>query len=193
MLPITKEKAVEILKSFNPENSELVHYLSSGCIMKQVAKHLNEDENYFELLGLLHDVDWTLTKNNPEEHISLAPKILRENGFDEEFISIIVSHVYGYDEIPKYKNELRTKPIEHILAASETLTGIIYAYALMRGKKISDMEVSGLKKKFKDKKFAENCKREIILEIEKGNIPIDEFFKIGIEGMKSIKEEIGLD
>lgn len=193
MLPITKEKAVEILKSFNPENSELVHYLSSGAIMKQVAKHLNEDENYFELLGLLHDVDWTLTKNNPEEHISLAPKILRENGFDEEFISIIVSHVYGYDEIPKYKNELRTKPIEHILAASETLTGIIYAYALMRGKKISDMEVSGLKKKFKDKKFAENCNREIILEIEKANIILDEFLKIGIEGMKEIKEEIGLD
>ena len=68
-----------------------------------------------------------------------------------------------------------------------------HAYALMRGKKISDMEVSGLKKKFKDKAFAANCSREIIMEIEKTGLSLDEFFRIAIESVKNIKSEIGLE
>lgn len=192
-LPISREKAIEILKSFNPEISEMNHYLESEAIMRGVARHLKEDEEYYAMLGLLHDVDWTKTKSNPAEHMSLAPKILEENGFDKDFIDVIVSHVYGYEEIPKYFEEKRTRPIEHILAASETLTGLIHAYALMRGKKISDMEVSGLKKKFKDKVFAKNCNREIIKEIENAGIPLDDFFKIGIDAIASIKEEVGLE
>ena len=78
------------------------------------------------------------------------------------------------------------------MAASETITGIIYAYALMRGKKISDMEVKGLKKKFKDKKFAENCNRDIVREIEQTGLTLDEFFQIAIDSVKKIKDQIGL-
>lgn len=193
MLPISREEAIKILKSFNPEKYEMIHYISSGAIMKYVAKHIGDDEEYYEMLGLLHDVDWTLTKDNPTEHASLAPKILKEKGFDEDFIEIIVSHVYGYSEIPKYLEKKRLKPIEHILAASETLTGLIYSYALMREKNISTMEVSGLKKKFKDKKFAENCKREIISEIELAEIDLETFFKLGIEAVREIKGEVGLN
>ena len=82
--------------------------------------------------------------------------------------------------------------MEFCLASAETLTGIIYAYALMRGKRISDMEVKGLKKKFKDKTFAANCNREIIREIEKAGLSLDEFFGIAIDGIKSIKGDVGL-
>ena len=75
---------------------------------------------------------------------------------------------------------------------AETLTGIIYAYAIMKSKRISGMEINGLKKKFKDKRFAANCNRELVKEIEKIGLNLDEFFDISINAIKSIKEEIGL-
>ncbi|NMB67023.1 HDIG domain-containing protein [Candidatus Woesearchaeota archaeon] len=192
ILPISKEKAIELLKSYNQEQSDMNHYLESAAVMKQIAKEIGEDEEYYEMLGLLHDVDWSLTKNDSKNHLTLAPEILRKNGFDEEFINIIVSHGYGYD-CAGLKDKKREKKIEFILAASETITGLIHAYALMRGKKISDMEVSGLKKKFKDKAFAAGCNREIISEIEKAGISLDNFFRIAIEGIKNIKEQVGLE
>ena len=111
--------------------------------------------------------------------------------FDEKFISIIVSHGYGFD-CAGLNDKKRSQKEEFALAASETISGLVYAYARMRGNKISDMEVSGLKKKFKDKSFAAGCSRDIILESEKLGISLDEFFAIAIEGMKKIKDEIGL-
>jgi len=193
-LPITREKAIELLKSI-PGNGEfeMIHYLESEAIMRGVARRLNEDENYWGMLGLLHDVDWGLTKNEPEKHLTLAPEMLKKEGFDDEFIKTVLSHGYGFEELPELKDKQRSKKIEFALAASETMTGIVYAYALMRGKRISDMEVKGLKKKFKDKAFAAGCNREIIREIEKTGISLDEFFQIAIDSMKGIKSEIGLE
>ncbi len=193
-LPITREKAIELLKSI-PGNGEfeMIHYLESEAIMRGVARRLNEDENYWGMLGLLHDVDWGLTKSDVEKHLTLAPEMLKKEGFDDEFIENVLSHGYGFEELPELKDKQRSKKIEFALAASETMTGIVYAYALMRGKRISDMEVKGLKKKFKDKAFAAGCNREIIREIEKTGIPLDEFFQIAIDSMKGIKSEIGLE
>ena len=191
-LPITREEALELLKSMPQETSDMNHYLETEAIMRALAERFNEDKEYWGMLGLLHDVDWSLTKNNWEEHASKAKEILKEKGFDEEFIQIIQSHTYCCDEIPVFKEKQRTKKIEYCLIAAETLTGIIYAYALMRGKKISDMEVKGLKKKFKDKTFAANCKRESVREIEKAGLDLDEFFEISINAIKEIKEQIGL-
>jgi putative nucleotidyltransferase with HDIG domain len=191
--PISREQAIELLESMHQSQSDLNHYLESEAIMKELANHFSEDENYWAMLGLLHDVDWALTKNNLSQHGSIAKKLLEEKGFDNQFIQIIQSHVYGYKENPEFKDKKRTEKIEHSLAASETLTGLIYAYALMRGRKISDMQVKGLKKKFKDKAFAANCDREIIREIEKAGLNLDEFFKISIEAIKNIKNQIGLE
>ncbi|PJE81748.1 hypothetical protein COU58_00785 [Candidatus Pacearchaeota archaeon CG10_big_fil_rev_8_21_14_0_10_32_42] len=191
-IPISREKALLILKEQNPEKFDLIHYLMSEAVMREVALKLGEDTNYYGMLGLLHDVDWTLTKNDVKTHLTKAPQILKELGFPSEFIETIVSHGYGFD-CAGLKDEKRTKKVEHALAASETTTGLIYAYALMRGKKISDMEVKGLKKKFKDKAFAAGCDREIISEIEKTGLPLDEFLGCAISGIQKIKEEIGLN
>lgn len=193
-LAITREQAIELLKKYNKEEdkADFNHFFESEAIMKELAKKLGEDENYWGMIGLLHDIDWGLTKNNVTEHLTKAPEILKQAGFDEEFVSNIVSHGCGF-ECANLKDKKREKKIEYALAASETLTGLIYAYAIMRGKKISDMEVSGLKKKFKDKAFAAGCDRNIIKECEKLGITLDEFLKIGIEGMKKIKNEIGLE
>ncbi len=191
-LPISREQAIELLKKFPQADSDMNHYLESEAIMKSLAKKIGEDENYWGMLGLLHDVDWALTKNNSKEHLTKAPKILKEAGFDNEFIEIILSHGYGWD-CAGLSEKKRSRKIEYALAASETLTGIIHAYALMRGGKISDMEAKGLKKKFKDKAFAAGCRREIIEEIENLGISMEEFFEIAIEGIKNIKDQVKLN
>ena len=198
---ISREKAIELLNSFEQKESDMNHYLESEAIMRGLAEHFNSlpssseqvDADYWGMLGLLHDVDWALTRENPSEHLSKTPEILKEAGFDEEFIGIVLSHGYGHEILPQWKNKQREKKVEHALAAAETMTGIIYAYALMRGKRISDMEVKGLKKKFKDKAFAQNCNREIIREIEKTGLELSEFFQISIDALKNIKGEIGLE
>ena len=191
-LPIKRDQAIELLKSMPQEKSDMNHYLETEAIMKSLARHFNEDEEYWAMIGLLHDVDWALTKNDWTGHTVKAEELLKEKGFDDEFIQIVQSHGYGYDEIPIFKDKKRTKKIEYCLIASETLTGIIYAYALMRGRKIYDMEVKGLKKKFKDKTFAANCNRELVREIEKTGLDLSEFFKIAIDAVKEIAEEVGL-
>lgn len=191
-LPINREQAIELLKIHNNDASDWNHFLESEAIMRELAKKLGEDEEYFGMLGLLHDIDWGLTKHDTTLHLTKAPEILKEAGFDEEFISNLVSHGCGF-ECAGLKDKKRQKKIEFALAASETLTGLIHAYAIMRGKKISDMEVSGLKKKFKDKAFASGCNREIIKECENLGLTLDEFLTIGIEGVKKIKDEVGLN
>ncbi len=192
-LPLNRGQALELLKKDNPSEANLNHYLESEAIMRGLAEHFGEDIEYWGMLGLLHDIDWERTQNNVEEHGTQSADILAEAGFDENFIHILQSHVYGYDKIPKFADKKRSEKIEHCLAAAETLTGIIYAYALMRGKKISDMKAKGLKKKFKDKTFASNCNRDVIREIEKAGLELSEFFQISIESIKKIKDEIGLE
>ena len=192
-LPITREQAIELLKSYDQKESDFNHYLESEAIMRALAEKLGEDVEYWSMLGLLHDIDWALTREDWKEHCTKAVEILKEKGFDDGFIELVQSHGYSYDEIPAFKDKKRTKKIEHALTAAETLTGLIYAYALMRGKKISGMEASGLKKKFKDKRFAENCRRDLIKEIEQVGLSLDEFFELSIEAMKKIKDQIGLD
>jgi predicted hydrolase (HD superfamily) len=142
------------------------------------------------MLGLLHDVDWGLTKDNSKEHLTKAPAILREAGFDEEFIELLVSHGYGFD-CAGLLDKKRSEKKEFILAASETITGIVHAYALMRGG-IEGMVVKGLRKKFKDKNFAAGCHREIVREIEEV-MELDDFFEVAIESIKKIRGDVGLE
>jgi putative nucleotidyltransferase with HDIG domain len=193
-LPIYREQAIELLKKYNnpDDKSDWNHFLESEAIMRELAHKLGEDSEYWGMLGLLHDIDWGITKEDSTKHLTEAPEILKEAGFDEDFINNVVSHGCGF-ECAGLKDKKRTKKEEYALAASETLTGLIHAYALMRGKKISDMEISGLKKKFKDKAFAAGCNREIIKECENLGISVDEFLKIGIDGIKKIKEDVGLE
>lgn len=190
---ISRDQALELLNSMPQEASDLNHYLETEVIMKALAKHFGEDEEYWGMLGLLHDVDWSLTKGDWSQHTIKAEEILKEKGFDDAFVQIVQSHGYGYDEIPVFKDKKRYSKVEHCLIASETLTGIIFAYALMRGKNISSMEVKGLKKKFKDKGFAANCNRDLVREIELTGLELSEFFQLAIDAVKGIKEKIGLE
>lgn len=190
---MSREEAIALLKSMPQLDSDMNHYLETEAIMRSLAEKFGEDAEYWGMVGLLHDVDWALTKNNLSEHCIKAAEMLREKGFDDKFVEDVQSHGYGHDEIPSLKDKKRTSKIQHCLTAAETLTGIIYAYALMRGRKVSDMDARGLAKKFKDKKFAANCNRELVKEIELTGLPLDSFFGLAIEAIKRIKSDIGLE
>ena len=125
--------------------------------MRWYARELGygEDEEFWGQVGLLHDIDFELY---PEQHCVKAPELLREAGVGEDMIHAIVSHGYGIcvDVVPEHE-------MEKVLFAADELTGLIGAAAKMRpSKSVMDMEVSSLKKKYKDKKFAAGCSREVI-------------------------------
>ena len=191
-LPLNRDEAWELVKKHNSDQSDLSHYLESETVMRALAKKFGEDEEYWGMLGLLHDIDWGITKDDVKTHLTKAPQILKDANFDDKFIQIIISHGYGFD-LPGLEEKKRTKKIEHALACAETITGLIHSYALMRENKMEGMEPSGLKKKFKDKKFAAGVHREIIKECEQLNLNLEEFFALSIEAIKNIASEVGLE
>jgi uncharacterized protein len=188
-LPISREEALKLIGQYNQDISDINHLLESEAIMGALAKRLGEPEDYWKMLGLLHDIDWGITKQNTSEHLTKAPIILKEAGFDDKFIQTIVSHGYCFD-CAGLKDQKRTEKIEHALACAETITGLIHPYALMR-KGLDGMEASGLKKKMKDKRFAAGVNRWIIMECEKLGLTLDEFLDISIKAVQSIANEVG--
>jgi uncharacterized protein len=189
-IPITRDQAWELITKYNTEKSDLNHYLESEAVMKAVANKIGEDPEYYGMLGLIHDIDWGITKNNPQNHLTKAPEILKEAGFDDNFIEIILSHGYGFD-CANLLEKSRSEITQFALASSETITGLIHAYALMRP--IDSMTSSKLNKKFKDKTFASAVRRDVILECEKIPIPKEVFFTLAIEAIKSIKHSVSLE
>ncbi len=191
MIPISREQAWQLVKKYNSDEKDLIHYLESEAVCRALAERLNEDKYYFGMLGLLHDIDWGITKDNVQTHLTKAPDILKYAGFDEKFIETIISHGYGFD-CGNLLDKKRTKKEQFILACGETVTGLIHAYAIMRPEKLEGMKVNSLMKKFKDKTFARGVDREIILECEKLGLSLEEFFEIAIESIKKIKKDVGL-
>ena len=152
-----REEAFEILKKYNKDEFHIRHALTVEGVMRYFAKELNEDVEYWGNIGLLHDVDFELY---PEEHCKKCIELLRENNVDESIIHSICSHGYGLCTDVKPEHIM-----EKVLFATDELTGLIWAAAKMRpSKSVMDMELSSLKKKFKDKKFAAGCSRDVIIK-----------------------------
>lgn len=149
--------ALALLRKYNTEPFHLQHALTVEAVMGWYAQNLGyEDEaEFWSAAGLLHDVDF---EKWPEEHCKKAPELLAEIGCSEELIHAVCSHGYGLCSDVEPTHEM-----EKVLFAADELTGLIGAAARMRpSKSCSDMEVASLKKKFKDKKFAAGCSREVI-------------------------------
>jgi len=154
---ITRQQALNLLIKYNQEPFHLLHALTVEGVMRWYARELGygAEEDFWGLAGLLHDVDF---EQFPEEHCTKAPELLKEIDAEEELIHAICSHGYGICSEVKPEHEM-----EKVLFASDELTGLIGAAARMRpSKSVMDMEVSSLKKKYKDKKFAAGCSRDII-------------------------------
>ena len=154
---LNREQALAALTKYNKEHFHIQHALTVEAVMRWYAEDQGcaEDADFWALVGLLHDIDF---EQWPEEHCVRCVSLLEEVGATPEFIHAVCSHGYGLcaDVEPEH-------PMEKILFAADELTGLIGAAARMRpSKSCADMEVSSLKKKFKDKKFAAGCSRDVI-------------------------------
>lgn len=192
-LCITKEQADKLVEEYIKDPVTKLHLLESEAIMRSVAKHLGENENEWGIIGLLHDIDWDLTKENQSQHCVKAVEILRGAGASDYLIEIIQSHGYANEMIPDLIDKKRETKIQHCLVAAETLTGIIVASALVQpDKRLVSVKLKSLKKKFKDKSFAAKCDRELIRECEKAGIPLDTFLEIGLTALQGISDKLGM-
>lgn len=183
---ITRKEALSLLKEYNKEPFHILHGLTVEGVMRWYAKELGyvDEEEYWGIVGLLHDIDFELY---PGEHCKKAPELLRKGNVSEEMIYSICSHGYGIcvDIEPKHQ-------MEKILFATDELTGLIGAAAKMRpSKSVMDMELSSLKKKFKDKKFAAGCSRDVIRTgTEQLGWELDTLMEKTILAMRSCEEKI---
>ena len=192
-LGITKEKAEELLDKYVTDPTIKLHMIESEAIMRALAERFGEDIEKWGIIGLLHDIDWEIVKDNPSEHCARAQEILKENGASEFLIETIISHAYGMEQIPAFKDRERNSKIQHSLVAAETLTGLIIASALMQpDKKLASVSLESLKKKFKSKNFAARCNRDLIAECEKAGISLDDFLALGLKALQNISGRLGL-
>ena len=181
-----RTQALALLQKYNKEPFHILHALTVEGVMRWFAQDQGFDAeiDFWGLCGLLHDVDFEVY---PEEHCKKAPELLAEVNASEEMVHAICSHGYGLcsDVEPVHQ-------MEKILFAVDELTGLIGAAARMRpSKSVMDMEVSSLKKKFKDKKFAAGCSRDVILGgAEKLGWTLEETMEKTILAMRSCEESI---
>ncbi|MDO5425886.1 MAG: hydrolase [Eubacteriales bacterium] len=186
---VTREAALGLLKKYNQEPFHILHGLTVEGTMRWYAKELGygEEEDFWGLVGLLHDVDF---EKYPEQHCIKAPELLKEIGAEDALIHAVCSHGYGLvtDVKPEHL-------MEKVLFAADELTGLIGAAARMRpSKSVMDMEVSSLKKKFKDKRFAAGCSRDVIRQgAEMLGWELDELFAKTIEAMRSCEESVNAE
>ena len=185
-LPFTREQAIEPLKKYNKEPFHLLHALTVEAVMRYYAKELGyeQEADFWALCGLLHDVDF---EQFPQQHCQKAPQLLAEIGAPEEFVHAVCSHGYGLVTDVKPEHQM-----EKVLFAADELTGLIGAAARMRpSKSVSDMEVSSLKKKFKDKKFAAGCSRDVIKQgAEMLGWELDTLFEKTIAAMRESEQSV---
>ncbi|MDR3559806.1 MAG: HDIG domain-containing protein [Candidatus Pacebacteria bacterium] len=192
-LGLNKQQADALVEKYITNPITKLHSIESEEIMKALARKFGEDEEAWGIIGLLHDIDWDLVKDDTMQHCVKAVSILKEAGAKDFLIEMIQSHGYGMELIPALKDKVRITRLEHSLVAAETLTGLIFASALMQpDKKLSSVNPASLKKKFKNKKFAERCNRGLILECEKAGVPLDEFLQLGLEALQRISDKLGL-
>ena len=183
---LTRAQALALLQKYNKEPFHILHALTVEAVMRHFANTLGygEEADFWALCGLLHDVDF---EQFPQEHCKKAPELLAEINAEPELVRAVCSHGYGL--VSDVKPELE---MEKVLFACDELTGLIGAAARMRpSKSVSDMEVSSLKKKFKDKKFAAGCSRDVIAQgAEMLGWPLETLFEKTIEAMRATEESV---
>ena len=181
--------AMGLLRKYNVESFHIQHALTVEGVMRWYAGELGhgEDADFWAAVGLLHDVDF---EKWPEEHCKKAPELLAEIGCGEELVHAVCSHGYGLCSDVEPVHEM-----EKVLFAADELTGLIGAAARMRpSRSCQDMEVSSLKKKFKDKKFAAGCSRDVIRDgAERLGWTLEELMEKTILAMRSCEDAVNAE
>ena len=183
---LTREQAISLLMKYNKEPFHILHGLTVEGVMRWYANELGygEEADFWAMCGLLHDVDFEMY---PEEHCKKAPELLAEVNAGQELVHAVCSHAWGVcsDVEPVHR-------MEKVMFAVDELTGLIGAAARMRpSKSVCDMELSSLKKKFKDKKFAAGCSRDVIKQgADMLGWSLDETLDKTIQAMRSCETAV---
>ncbi len=182
---LTLERAKELLNTTTTQEHLFLHANNVSIAMGGLAKHFGENEEHWMAIGYLHDYDY---EQHPEEHLQHTEEPLLNAGLSQEEVRAILAHGYGHcNDVEPVTN------LEKCLFTVDELTGIIQAAARMRPMGITDMEVSSFMKKFKDKKFAAKCDRDVILKgCNMLSMEIQDVSAICIEAMKAYADELQL-
>lgn len=179
-----REKALELLKTHLTNKNLIKHSLALEACMKGLARRFNEDEEKWGLAGLIHDLDYEKTQNEPKKHTLIACQILKEHGVDEEILRTIRCHA-GI--------ERPTTKMEWGIYSADPLTGLIVAATLMHPtKKIKNVDTEFVLRRFKEKSFAKGADRNIIMECQNLGLSLREFVEICLKSMQEISNELGL-
>lgn len=185
MAQVTMEQAERLIKANVTEQHLFTHARAVSAAMGAMAEHFDADKAHWEAVGYIHDVDY---EKFPEEHLAHTRELLSGEDIDESDIRAILSHGYGICTDIEPQTDM-----EKSLFTVDELTGIVQAASLMRPTGITDLEVKSLKKKYKDKKFAAKCSREVI---DNGcamlNMPVEDVMAIVIKGMQAYADELGI-
>ncbi len=183
----TRQQAFELLQKYNQAPGLIKHALAVEATMRHFARHFNEDEEKWGIIGLIHDLDY---EQYSEQHCTMTKQILEENNWPEDYIRAVMSH--GWQICTDVKPETL---LEKTLYAIDELTGLVTTSALVRpSKSILDMKAKSVKKKWKDKRFAAKIDRSII---ERGaemlDMELSQIITLTIEGMSKIADQLELD
>lgn len=182
---IDRASALELLASRNPERHLVCHALETEAIMAAMARECGEDPELWGMTGLLHDLDYPDTKDDPARH-GLTCAALLDGKLPPEAISAIAAHNSEHTGV------MPATRLDYALRCAESVTGIISAAALIRPTKMEGLTPKSIKKKMKDKAFAAAVRRENILECDKAGMELDAFLATAIAAMAAIAPEVGL-
>ncbi len=181
---MTREEALTLLKKYLKNKNLFKHCLAVEACMKALAHRLGGDEETWGLAGLLHDLDYEITEKDPSRHTRETVKILKEYGLSEEILRAIQAHAGC---VP-----CQTK-MEWAIFAVDPLTGLIIAATLMHpSKKLKEVDLGFVKRRYKEKSFARGAKREDIEQSKNLGLELDEFISICLQAMQSIDKDLGL-
>ena len=183
---IDKTEAFSLLHRYLKNEKLIFHSLAVEAIMGKLAHRLHEDIELWELTGLLHDLDYEYTEKNPEKHATITAELV-DGLLPSESIHAILAHNYIHT------NHLPTTKIDKALIASDAVSGLIIASALvMPNKKLSEVKPDSVKKKYLDNSFAKGCNRNRILLCEDIDIPLDELLEISLNALQEIADDLKL-
>lgn len=183
---LKRDEALKLIKKHVSKKNAIYHMLAVEAIMRSMAKHFGEDEEFWGLVGLLHDVDYEKTEAVPEKHSLVAEGILK-GLVSDEIIRAIKAHNAEYSRV------MPENRMEKALIACDAISGLLVACALvMPSKKLADVRAETVAKKFRDKDFARGAGRERIVVCEEIGVPKERFFEVSLNGLRSIAAEIGL-
>lgn len=184
---IDREQAFSLLKRHIQAENLRKHCLATEAIMRKLARRLGANEGLWGITGLLHDLDLEMTRGEQSQHAAVAATMLADEGFPPEALQAIRAHNGEALGVP------RESDFDHALASAETITGLIVATALVQpDRKLASVKAKSVKKRMKEKRFAENVNRGIICECEKMGIPLDEFISLSLEAMQEAADELEL-